>query len=88
MAMQIPKLFYSLASRSSKINKIPDDDVMKYVSSLNEDTTFLPELISIIGVKKFLELVSFLGGQKFCVPTPEQILKDIQAIKRGEENGR
>jgi len=71
------------------MSKITKSHVEEYVSSLDGGTTFLPELIEVIGTENFLKLVTLLGGQKVVIPTPEKVHKDIQAlIKNGEENGR
>lgn len=41
----------------------------------------LPELFSIIGVKKLITLCKYAGGETITLPTLEQLLRDIQALQ-------
>ena len=41
----------------------------------------LPELFSIIGVKPFIKLCKYAGGETIRIPTLEQLCKDIEALQ-------
>jgi len=79
--MNIPKVFYALSSRAEKSGKLTETDIENYVSSLKEDTTFLPELISIVGPELFLKIVKDLGGMKIVLPSPEKVVRAIRLNK-------
>ena len=42
---------------------------------------WLPELFSIIGVEKLINLCKYAGGEEITIPTVEELLSSVEALQ-------
>jgi len=74
----LPPVFYDMLDRATVTDKLTSDIVTEYCDIIQEDESFLPDLLSVIGTEAFETMVKYHGGQSFCVPRAEEILAKVK----------
>ena len=74
----LPPVFGELINLADHVAKIDDKVIEAYCLSLDDDESFVPELIGIIGPMAFQMLVCYYGGQSMRIPFPEEILDRLK----------
>lgn len=80
----VPKILYDLLNRAEKLDDLAPDTVWEYLELLNEDESFLPEVVAIVGPATFTLLVQHMGGQSVRVPKPEDIIRKVKRARKIE----
>jgi len=74
----LPPIFGELISLADKVGQIDENVIEAYCLSLDDDESFMPELVGIIGPMAFQMLVCYYGGQSMRIPCPEDILAKLK----------
>jgi hypothetical protein len=80
----VPEIFFTLMNQADKLEELDDATLWRYYSLIDNDPSFIPELVAIVGPDIFAMLVHNFGGQKITIPTADQILS---FVRKHEEAG-
>ncbi len=78
----VPAIFQDLVSRADNVEKLTPETLEEYFTLVDEDESFVPELISVLGRDTFSVFIRCFGGQSLRIPRAEDILG---AIRRSHE---
>ena len=82
---KVPKVLYGLLEQVDTLENLTPEVTWQFVFSLNDDESFLPELVAAIGPDNFLLLVKHLGGQSIRIPKPDDILRRVKKMGDGND---
>ena len=74
----LPPIFGELINSADYVAQIDAKVIEAYCLSLDDEESFMPELIGIIGPMAFKMLVCYYGGQSMRIPLPEDILSKLK----------
>lgn len=80
----IPKILYDLLDRAEKLDDLTPETMWEYLGLLNEDESFLPEVVAIVGPVTFTMMVQHIGGQSVKLPKPEDIIRKVKRARKIE----
>jgi len=83
--LSIPPIFKDLLDQTSKQLSLTPEIMDSYFEYLNDDESFIPELVAIVGPVSFITLIKSLGGQTIQIPRAEEILKIIRKVGHGSK---
>lgn len=78
----VPKILYDLLNRADKLEELTPETLWEYFELLNDDESFIPEVVAMLGPVTFAMLVQHLGGQVVRVPKPEDILRRVKKARK------
>jgi hypothetical protein len=78
----VPKILYDLLDQAEALEGLTPEIMWEYLATLNEDESFIPDLVAIVGPSTFALLVKHLSGQAFRVPKPEDILRKVKRARK------
>jgi len=71
-------IFGELIALADQVAQIDDEVIEAYCMTLDNEESFIPELIGIIGPMAFKQLVCYYGNQSIRIPAPEEILDRLK----------
>jgi hypothetical protein len=74
----LPQIFYDMLDKADVTDKLTSDIIATYCEGIQEDESFLPDLLAVIGPEAFETMVKYHGGQTFHVPRAEEILSKVK----------
>ena len=74
----LPQIFYDMLDKADTADKLTSDIIANYCESIQEEESFLPDLLDVIGPEAFETMVKYHGGQTFYVPGVEEILAKVK----------
>lgn len=77
-----PKILYDLLNKADALEGLTPDTVWQFLTILNEDESFLPEVVAMVGPATFTLLVKHIGGQTIRIPKPEDILRRVKRANK------
>jgi hypothetical protein len=80
----VPEIFYTLMNQVEKLEELDETTLWRYYDGLDNDPSFIPELVSLVGPEIFGLLVKYFGGKSIPIPTAEQILS---IVRKNDEAG-
>lgn len=75
----LPPIFGELIAAVNDIEQVDGAVIEAYCMALDDEESFIPELIGIIGPMAFRMLVCYYGGQSVRVPQAEEILNKVRS---------
>jgi hypothetical protein len=73
----LPQIFYDMLDRATITDKLNPDIITKYCDCIQEEESFLPDFLSIVGSEAFEIMVKYHGGQHFYVPRADEVLTKV-----------
>ncbi len=74
----LPPIFGELIALADQVAQIDAKVIESYCLSLDDEESFMPELVGIIGPMALQMLVCYYGGQTIRIPLPEDILGKLK----------
>ncbi len=74
----IPEIFYSLMDQADKLDQLDESVLSRYYELLNDATSFIPELVAVIGPDAFELLVKNYGGRTITIPSADNIISFVR----------
>lgn len=74
----LPPVFGELITQADRVAQIDGTVIEGYCMTLDDEESFVPELMGVIGPMAFQQLVCYYGGQSIRIPRPEEILDKMK----------
>ena len=74
----LPPVFGELITLADQIAQTDEKVIEAYCMTLNDEESFVPELVGVIGPMAFRLLVCYYGGQSIRIPCPEEVLNTLK----------
>jgi hypothetical protein len=81
----IPEIFYSLMDQADKLEQLDESVLSRYYELLNDVTSFVPELVAVIGPDAFELLVKNYGGRTITIPSADNIISYVRKNEPSDE---
>jgi hypothetical protein len=78
----VPAILQDLVDRANSVEQVTPEVLEEYFTLLDNDESFVPELIAMVGRDTFGVFVRCFGGQSLRIPRAEDILG---AVRRSHE---
>ena len=74
----VPEIFFSLMDQADKLDELDEPIMESYYDALNDVSSFIPELVAVIGPEAFELLVKNYGGRTLTIPNADAILTIVR----------